>query len=170
MLKFQSPLWKKLGLIIYNSETADDAVRIAYDYASDDERIVTRAALLLRKHILNVPKKDLPENPTLDDLKEGDAQPPPLLSTFFTRLYCGQSPKNCTQQAMRRVRSSCDDALFIVRKGKVKPAKQVALGVAIKSVTGSKKVVQVLNRFGHCINYNCLEELETETAEQLQER
>ena len=100
-LKFQSPLGKKLGLIMYNSKTADNAVPVVYDYASDDERIITKAALLQRKHILNVTKKVLPENPTLDNLKEGDALPPPLLFTFFTRLYCGQSPQNCTQLAMR---------------------------------------------------------------------
>ena len=169
-LKFQTPLGKKLGLIMYSSEMSDDAVRVAYDYASDDEQIVTKATLLLRKQLLDVQKKDLPENPTLDDLKGGDVSPPPLLSTFFTTLYCGQNPTKCTDHVMRHVKSSCDDALFITRRGKVKPAKQVALGVAVKSVTGSKKVVQVLNRFGHCINYNSLEELETETAEQLQER
>ena len=71
---------------------------------------------------------------------------------------------------MLRVRSSCDDTLFIVRRGNIKPAKQVALGVAIKSMSGSKKIVQILNRLGHTLNYNCIEELETETAEQILER
>ena len=34
--------------------------------------------------------------------------------------------------------------------------------MAIKSLTGSKKVATILNRRGHCINYNGIEELETE--------
>jgi len=34
---------------MYNSETADNAVHIAYDCVSDDERTVTTAALLRRK-------------------------------------------------------------------------------------------------------------------------
>ena len=42
--------------------------------------------------------------------------------------------------------------------------------VFLKSITGSKKLVQVMNRFSHCINYNCLEQLETATAEAIQER
>lgn len=71
---------------------------------------------------------------------------------------------------MRCVKSSYDDAFFITRRDKVKPAKQVVLGVAVKFVTGSKKVVQVLNRFSHCINYNSLEELETKTADEFQEK
>ena len=40
----------------------------------------------------------------------------------------------------------------------------------MKSLTGSKKLVTVLNRFGHCLNYSSLEELETATADALQER
>lgn len=170
-IKCQIPHGKKSGAVLYNSEIADDAVRIAYDYASDNEQLVTKAALLLRKQLLLVQRKGLPENPTLADLQEGEASPPDILVKFFTVLYSGQdSAQNCSGQVMRRVRSSCDDALFIVRRGQVKPAKQVALGVAMKSVTGSKKVIQVLNRFGHCINYNAIEELETESAEQLRER
>ena len=31
-------------------------------------------------------------------------------------------------------------------------------------------IVQVMNRFGHCVNYSCLEELETATAEALKDR
>ena len=45
-------------------DETDDAVHVAYDYASDDESIIIRAALLLRKYILNVEGKDLPENST----------------------------------------------------------------------------------------------------------
>ena len=68
------------------------------------------------------------------------------------------------------MKTSCDDALFIVNRGHVKPQKHVALGIALKSLTGSKKIIQLLNRFGHCLNYHCLEELETATAERIQER
>lgn len=67
-------------------------------------------------------------------------------------------------------RSSCADAMFIVRGGNAKPDKHVVLGMAVKGITCSKKLVQVLNRFGHTLNYNSLEELETSTAEKIEER
>ena len=35
-------------------------------------------------------------------------------------------------------------------------------GLAMKSLTGSRKVVEVLNRLGHCVSYSVTEELETE--------
>ena len=34
--------------------------------------------------------------------------------------------------------------------------------MSLKSITGSKRVIGMLNRLGHCVNYNCVEELETE--------
>ena len=35
-------------------------------------------------------------------------------------------------------------------------------GVALKSLTGSTKVVEVLNCYGHCADYNAVEEIERE--------
>ena len=36
------------------------------------------------------------------------------------------------------------------------------LGMTIKSLTCSRKVVDLLNRLGHCVSYSTIEELETE--------
>ena len=36
------------------------------------------------------------------------------------------------------------------------------LGMAIKSLTGSKTVLQILNRYGYCSSYNTIQEIETE--------
>ena len=32
----------------------------------------------------------------------------------------------------------------------------------MKSLTGSRKVIEILNRLGHCVSYNLVEEIETE--------
>ena len=44
------------------------------------------------------------------------------------------------------------------------------MGLGVKSLTGSKKVINVLNRLGHCINYNTAEALETQLASEITER
>ena len=36
------------------------------------------------------------------------------------------------------------------------------LGMVMKSLTGSRKVIEILNRIGHCASYNLVEEIETE--------
>lgn len=47
--------------------------------------------------------------------------------------------------------------------GRVKPAKQLIMGMAIKS--SSRKLIEMLNRQGHSINYHAIEELETSLGE-----
>ena len=48
-LKSSSPSAKKQGVILYNADTTDGSVRIAYDFTSSIACTVTKAALLLRK-------------------------------------------------------------------------------------------------------------------------
>ena len=50
----------------------------------------------------------------------------------------------------------------------MKPSKHICLGLGIKSMTGSRKVVEMLNHFGHCINYHKVEEIETNLATNIQ--
>lgn len=169
-IKVQCPAGRKLGSILYNSEIADDSVRVAFDYSESEERILTKTALQLRKDMLNAPRKDLPENPTLHDVKDGDTTTPEAVKLFFRVLYTGKIAEDCGKRVQRRIDSSSQDALYIVQRGRAKPPKHITLGMALKSITGSKKLVQVMNRFGHCVNYSCLEELETATAEALKGR
>ena len=42
------------------------------------------------------------------------------------------------------------------------PQKHLMLGIALKKLTRSQKVVEVINRLGHCISYHTIEEIETE--------
>ena len=47
---------------------------------------------------------------------------------------------NPTDHEIRLARSMASDALYNVTHGHVKPAKQLCMGVGIKSLTGSEKV------------------------------
>ena len=125
-IKIRTPLGKKLGNIVYNAETADNAVCVAYDYTSTDERVVTKAALILRSQLLAVEKADLPVNPGLDDMRKGNASPPQLVSDFSKVLYGGLSGR-MSEEVQRRAQSTSQDALFIVQRGRAKPEKHVTL-------------------------------------------
>ncbi|GFX11447.1 hypothetical protein TNCV_2818811 [Trichonephila clavipes] len=56
------------------------------------------------------------------------------------------------------------DAVYCVSNGTVKPSRHITLGMSVKSLTSSRKIINILNRLGHCCNYNTLEELETEAT------
>ena len=62
----------------------------------------------------------------------------------------------------RRIKSISQVAVFLSTSRIKKPSKHLQLGLAIKSLTGSRKVVDILNRMGHCVRNFTVEELETE--------
>ena len=75
-----------------------------------------------------------------------------------------------TRRVRRCSESTSQDALFVVGRGNVKPKKHVALGITVKSMTGRKQLVTMLNRFGHCLNYSAVEELETAVGYAIHEK
>lgn len=54
--------------------------------------------------------------------------------------------------------------MFSMSNGSVKPSNCLHLGLVMKSITGSRKVIEILNRMGHSISYTVAEEIETELA------
>ena len=39
---------------------------------------------------------------------------------------------------------------------------QVKLGIVLRSLTDSRKLTKILNRYEHCANYHAVEDIETE--------
>ena len=62
------------------------------------------------------------------------------------------------------VDSIANDIVYAASNGRKVPGKQRHLGIVMKSITGSRKVIDILNRFGQCISYSAVEGLETELA------
>ena len=54
------------------------------------------------------------------------------------------------------------DTVFSVINGRKKASKNLKLGLAVESMAGTKKLIGMLNRYGHCVSYTLTEELETE--------
>lgn len=48
--------------------------------------------------------------------------------------------------------------------GRIKTAKHITLGMTLKSLTSSRKELNIINSYGHCCSYTTLEELETEAT------
>ena len=65
----------------------------------------------------------------------------------------------------QRVLSLSQDIIYCTTKGRIKPPKHIALPVALKHLTGSEKVVTLLNRLGHGISQSQLSEWDAATAE-----
>lgn len=124
---------------------------------------IRHLALLLRDGILKAHKRVLPDELKLKDIEQGEVDIPPMLLTFFEYLIGGPDiqRRNAPMKQIR-IKSICQDSIFSATSGRKKPKKHLMLGVAIKSMTGSRKVIEVLNRLGHIASYHVLEEVETE--------
>lgn len=130
-----------------------------------DEDILQRAALLLRNSILEIKKKPLPDIISTQHLIDGEASvPQKLLDFYYTMLGgCSRKRKNSAKCA-RQVHSYSEDIVYAVHNGKIKTSKHIMLGILLKSLTSSRKVIDIINRYGHCISYQGIEELETEST------
>ena len=61
------------------------------------------------------------------------------------------NPSELTEKE-HRLAFSLDSDLFDITKGHVKPAKQLVIGLGMKSITGSEKLCKILHKFRHAIS------------------
>lgn len=152
----------KKKIVIYNKNTSftpDALVHLADK--SNAKLNLQKAAHLLRKVIFKIAKKPLPQDLNVKHIFKGECDIPENLKHFLRHLLI--SPKNLKENTKDiKVLSMADDVIYSVTNGSIKPSKHLKLGLTIKTLTGSKKVLTQLNRLGHCISYNIAEELETE--------
>ena len=141
--------------------TIEEAIRL-----SDKQNIqkkIRDVALFLRGEVLQAGYTPLPNNVSLEDIRKGEVNTPEDLVKFFHYLVGGPYVGcEVTTAKSYRIKSISEDVVFAATSERRRPAKHLQTGIAIKSLTGSKKIVAMLNRLGHSINYNGIEELEME--------
>lgn len=143
-----------------------DTSQLAGEIANLEEKQQNRhrdVAYELRNSITSVENKKLPADLSVDDVIRGECTIPEELFNFVCDLVQGPDirRKNSNEDLVK-IKSVCSDLIYIVSKGRVKPSKHLTLGLAMKSITSSRKVLSILNRYGHTIGYNLAEEIETE--------
>ncbi|GFV55520.1 uncharacterized protein TNCV_2020461 [Trichonephila clavipes] len=130
-----------------------------------DQDTLQAAAAILREEILGITKTKLPDYLTSQRLIKGECSTPPMISDFFSSILGGYTRKrrNC-DSFKRHVSSLSQDIIYMTHNGNVKTSKHICLGMTLKSLTSSRKVIDIINHYGHCISYNAIEELETEAT------
>ena len=87
---------------------------------------------------------------------------PPFLLIFTKALL--SSKKNSTFRSERLIDSLCHDICYNLTNGQWKTPKHLLLGLSLRHITGSSKVVTFLDRLGHSVSHSTLLELETAIA------
>ena len=101
--------------------------------------------LFLRREVLQADYTPLPSTVSLEDNRKGEDNTREDLVKFFRYLVGGPYVvRELTAAKSYRIKSIAEDVVFAATSGRRKPAKHLQIGMAIKSLTGSKKVVTIV--------------------------
>lgn len=148
---------------VYGTDTS--AVNLEQDvlFMSDTQRIKA-IATMIKTEINESGKNKLFSSwpPPEEEIKFERVVIPPMLSTFLCTLLTTDKPSD---RVTRLINSIGQDIIYNSSSGRIKTIKHVQLGIFTKRKTGSKLLLNCLNRLGHSISYDEVNNVETSFAE-----
>lgn len=148
----------KKAEMVMSSACIDDTVQINHP-----EYLVRKAGETLRNEVLNAfTEKDIQNwPPTVEELSKDEWKPPKLVLTFLQALIS----KSPTQKQERWITSLANDIVYHVTNGKIMQLKHLLLALGLSNIIGSRKVIDIISSFGHCLPYQLTSEIKTAAAE-----
>ena len=119
--------------------------------------IICSAALHLRSVTQTMPKSKTPIPTSIETLKSCSPDLPEEILAVYKTLMCGlwePTGDHNKEAVQRKVIGMTTDAVYDKSRGTVHPWKHTLIGLGLGTLTGSKLVLQMLNRLGHSLNYN----------------
>lgn len=137
--------------------------KVLTDFVESEENKVQNVAYNVRNSINAIKPNKLPAKITVDDIIKGECEVPEKLFNFMCDLIQGPDyRRRNSDDDLVKIKSICQDIIYCTTKGRIKPSKHLMLGLAVKSMTNSRKLLTMLNNYGSTVSYNIAEELETE--------
>lgn len=65
-----------------------------------------------------------------------------------------------SSDVQQQILSISQDIIYSGKKGRYRTVKSLGLAVAIRNLTGNKEVLTILNRFGHTVSYDTVQDYE----------
>ena len=90
---------------------------------------------------------------------------------FYKHLLQSKSTLNKTnpENVQRLSDSFALDIIAVINQGKTITTNRFLLALGLHNITGQRKVVEIVNRLGHCLTYNTICEAETTFAAKAQQ-
>ena len=144
---------EKSAEIVYGSNVTDRRV-------TDKEKTIN-VATMIRDEIMML-KADTCWPPDPESIRTDKVKIPELLETFLKTLFTKDTP---SERVKRLIKSIGQDLIYNSTRGTIKTVKHTQLGLFAKRITGSRLMIDCLNRLGHTISYHEVNSLETAFAE-----
>ena len=107
----------------------------------DDMSKIKSVAYDIRNSIKSMETNPLTEQLRSEDVIKGECVIPKKLYHFISSIINGPDPRKPNSQDDVKIKSLCSDLIHAVSRGRIKPSKNLMLGLTIKSLTGSKKIL-----------------------------
>ena len=131
----------------------------------EESEVLERAAFILRRKILSITTPPVPSTVKASDLISEESEIPAHVSQFLRSLICSNDPRTCEScNCTSKVNSIAQDLIYAASREKIKTSKHVTLGLTLKSITNSREVIDIINKYGHCCSYNTIEKIENEAT------
>jgi len=166
-INFWQPNYK-CDLVYSSLLGVGEAVEVAFESATSERRILEDADLILRQNIQHAYKQSTVMSwpSSTADLECHERQVPKVVTHILTCLISGSSTALPTNETERVVKSVAKNMCYTVTRGAWKIPKHLLLGLTLHHRTGSAQIVTIINRYGHCVSYSQLLELETAMCKQ----
>lgn len=108
--------------IVVSAEGIDNHIDESIFKSLEEEDVLQRAALILKRDLSSTVKDELPENlPFKDDVLKGERSTPQSLEKFYSTVMGGLDCRRRNNPVhLRKVTSLCQDLIYAVSGGKMK--------------------------------------------------
>ncbi|CAH1099504.1 unnamed protein product [Psylliodes chrysocephalus] len=164
-----SPICARKKLVYKHDIDVSKLVHSTVIRESAKEMKLREVAYSVRNSVKAINIRKLPEKLHVSNITDGECDiPVDLFNLIFNLIHGPDLRRQQSDDDLFRINSICSDIIYAITKGRIKPSKHLSLGLAIKS-TSSRKVLTIINKYGHTVSYSMAEELETELAFTAQE-
>ena len=108
---------------------------------------------------------EVPWPPNTEELSKESWKPPASIYTFLKALFKHKEYNYITTVQNRWIDSFAHDLVYGITNGQTMQLKHFLLATGLHDLTGSRKVVDLVHRLGHCLSYNTTCEIKTAVAE-----
>lgn len=157
-------IFKNRTFLHLNDLSLNELCAQSFQAEGDSLLEIKSVAYDIRRKMMSQEKRYLPKhNISVENIYEGECDISIELYTLISSLIKG--PRDSKSEKMEiKIKSICDSIIYTMSCGTVKPSTCLSLAFVTKSITGSRRMVEILNRMGHCVSYSVVEELESELA------
>jgi len=170
-LQFWLPQAHCKSELVYSADLdLGEAVESAFDACASESKILSKAAAILRRDIKQDQSsaEEMPWPPSAEFLTSKTVSPPKSLMEFVSEVITGKSSSQSTEKSSRLTSSIAQDICSASTGGMWTMPKHIMLGMTLRHLTGRADILTFLNRYGHCLSYTKIMELDTALAYDVQ--